>query len=85
MSVAKIMMTVAAASLAVSPALAAASNPASGLSLAPALKSLRASSPVAKKSKISQTGVIAIVVIAAGGAIAGIVAGTTGSSTATSR
>lgn len=85
MSVAKILLTVAAASMAVSPALAAASNPASSLSLAPAAKSLRVASTVSKKSKISQTGVIAIVVIAVGGAIGGIVAGTTGSNTATSR
>ncbi|MBA3879378.1 MAG: hypothetical protein C0500_06660 [Sphingobium sp.] len=85
MSVAKILLTVAAASMAVSPALAAANNPASSLSLAPAAKSLRVASTVSKKSKISQTGVIAIVVIAAGGAIAGIVAGTTGSNNATSR
>lgn len=85
MSFGKIMVSVAAASLAVSPVMAAASNPAAGLSLAPALKSLRASAPTGKKSKIGQTGVIAIVVIAVGGAIAGIVAGTTGRNNATSR
>lgn len=85
MSVGKIMAAVAAASLAVSPAMAASANPAAGLSLAPAVKSLRVSTPAAKKSKIAQTGVIAIVVIAVGGAIAGIVAGTTGSNNAASR
>lgn len=76
---------VAAASMLASPVLAASANPAAGLSLAPALKSLRASAPTAKKSKLSQTGTIAVVVIAVGGAIAGIVAGTTGRNNATSR
>lgn len=85
MSFAKFLITAAAASMAVSPVMAASANPASGLSLAPALKSLRANAPASKKAKISQTGVIAIVVIAVGGAIAGIVAGTTGSNNATSR
>lgn len=79
MSVGKIMAAVAAASLAVSPAMAASANPAAGLSLAPAVKSLRVSAPVAKKNKIAQAGVIALVVIAVGGAIGGIVAGTTSS------
>ncbi|OYY90108.1 MAG: hypothetical protein B7Y45_09090 [Sphingomonas sp. 28-66-16] len=73
-------MSVAAASMAVAPAMAASANPASGLSVAPAVKSLRASASSKKKSNIAQAGVIAIVVIAAGGAIAGIVAGTSGSS-----
>lgn len=85
MSFAKIMTAVAAASMLASPVLAASANPAAGLSLAPALKSLRASAPTAKKSKLSQTGTIAIVVIAVGGAIAGIVAGTTGNNNAVSR
>lgn len=78
MRIAKILTAAAVASLAVSPVLAESTNPAAGLSLAPALKSLRASTPSAKKRRIDQTGTIAIVVIAAGGAIAGIVAGTTG-------
>ena len=79
MSFAKILASVAAASLAVSPVMAASTNPAAGLSLAPALKSLRASAPTGKKSKIAQAGIIAIVVIAVGGAIGGIVAGTSSS------
>jgi hypothetical protein len=79
MSFAKILASAAAASLAVSPVMAASTNPAADLSLAPALKSLRASGPSAKKSKIAQAGVIAIVVIAVGGAIGGIVAGTSSS------
>ena len=79
MSFAKILASVAAVSLAASPVMAASTNPAAGLSLAPALKSLRASAPAGKKSKIGQTGIIAIVVIAVGGAIGGIVAGTSGS------
>ena len=80
MSFAKILTAVAAASMAVSPVMAASANPAAGLSLAPAIKSLRASAPTGKKSKIGQTGVIVIVVLAVGGAIGGIVAGTTGGS-----
>ena len=79
MSFAKILASVAAVSLAASPVMAASTNSAAGLSLAPALKSLRASAPAGKKSKIGQTGIIAIVVIAVGGAIGGIVAGTSGS------
>jgi hypothetical protein len=85
MSFAKILASVAAASLAVSPVMAASTNPAADLSLAPALKSLRTSTHAGKKSKVAQAGIIAIVVIAAGGAIAGIVAGSTGSSNASSR
>lgn len=84
MGLGKIMAAAAAASLAISPAMAASANQAAGLSLVPALKSLRVSAPTAKKSKIAQARVIAIVVIAVGGAIAGIVAGTTGSNRATS-
>lgn len=78
MRVAKILTAVAVASFAVSPVLAETANPAAGLSLAPAIKSLRASAPAAKKRRLDQTTTIAVVVIAAGGAIAGIVAGTTG-------
>lgn len=82
MTFAKIVMSVAAASMAVAPAVAA--NPAAGLSIAPSVKALRAVSKAGKKSNIGQTGIIAIVVIATGGAIAGIVAGTTGRNNATS-
>ncbi|MBY0284864.1 MAG: hypothetical protein K2W81_13005 [Sphingomonas sp.] len=80
MSFAKILTAVAAASMAVTPVMAASANPAAGLSLAPAIKSLRASAPTAKKSKLSQGATIAIVVVVVGGAIGGIVAGTTGGS-----
>lgn len=82
MTFAKIVMSVAAASMAVAPAMAA--NPAAGLSIAPSVKALRAVTKATKKSSISQTGTIAIVVIAVGGAIAGIVAGTTGRTNAVS-
>jgi hypothetical protein len=42
-------------------------------------------SKTGKKSNLSQTATIAVVVIAVGGAIAGIVAGTTGRNNAVSR
>ncbi|MBX9797358.1 hypothetical protein [Sphingomonas sp.] len=84
MSFAKIFVAAAAASMAVAP-IAASASPAAGLSIAPAVKGMTAAAPSGKKGKISQAGIIAIVVIAAGGAIAGIVAGTTGSNRAVSR
>ncbi len=84
MSFAKMFVVAAAATMAVAP-IAASASPAAGLSIAPALKGVVAAAPKGKKAKLSQAGVIAIVVIAAGGAIAGIVAGTTGTNTATSR
>lgn len=80
MGIAKILIAGAATSLVVSPVMAASTNPAASLSLAPSLKAVRASAPTAKKSKVVQGVVIAIIVIAVGGAIGGIVAGTTGSS-----
>lgn len=83
MTFAKIVMAAAVASMAVAPAVAA--NPAAGLSIAPSVKSLRAVSKTGKKSNIGQTATIAIVVIAVGGAIGGIVAGTTGRNNAVSR
>lgn len=80
MSIAKILIAAAATSLVVSPVMAASTNPAASLSLAPSLKAVRAGAPTAKKSKVVQGVVIAIIVIAVGGAIGGIVAGTSGSS-----
>lgn len=80
MSIAKFLIAGAAASLVVSPVLAAPTNPAAQLSIAPALKAVRADAPTAKKSKVVNGVVIAIIVIAVGAAIGGIVAGTTGSS-----
>lgn len=79
MSFAKILTAVAAVSMAASPVTAASANPAAGLSLAPAIKSLRASAPTGKKSRLSQGATIAIVVLVVGGAIGGIVAGTSSS------
>lgn len=78
MSIGKFLVTAAAASMAIAPAMAQSANPAAGLSLAPTAKSIRAATPAKKKNKIGQAGVIAIVVLAVGGAIGGIVAGTTG-------
>lgn len=78
MNLAKTFAAVAAASMAVAP-LAASASPAARLSLAPAVKGMVAAAPAGKKAKISQAGIIALVVIGVGGAIGGIVAATTGS------
>ncbi len=80
MSFAKILIAAAAATMVVSPVMAASTDSAAKLSLAPSLKSVRAAASTAKKSKITHGATIAIIVIAVGAAIGGIVAGTTGAS-----
>jgi len=74
----KFLVAVSALTLATAPAMAAA-NPASGLSIVSAAKSARVGTVSAKKNKALSGGVIALIVIAVGGAIGGIVAATSSS------
>lgn len=77
MNFGKILVSVAAASLAVSPVMAA-SNPAAGLSLAPALKDVRVSATAQKKRRLSTTVVkIGIAVFVIGGIAGAVYASTT--------
>ncbi len=72
---------VAVASLVLAP-VAAAANPAAGLSLAPVAKSVAASAGKGKKTKLSQGGTVLVVLAAAGGV--GIAAGILATRNATS-
>lgn len=81
MLVGKFLITAAAASMAIAPAMAASANPASSLSLAPVAKSVRAGTPAAKKNKLAGVGVVVLVLLGVGAAVGGIVAASTGSST----
>ena len=76
--VTKVLAAAAAVTLAAAPAMAA-SNPASGLSLSNSVKSARVAAITGKKNKALSGGVIALIVIAVGGAIGGIVAATSSS------
>lgn len=69
MTIAKILLTAAAATLAIAPAMAAPSNPAASLSVA---KSVRASAPAKKGSQLAGGGVF-IAIAAAVAVIVGIV------------
>lgn len=69
MTVAKILMTAAAATLAIAPAMAAPTNPAASLSVA---KSVRASAPAKKGSELAGGGVF-VAIAAAVAVIVGIV------------
>lgn len=80
MRFAKILVTAAAASMAIAPAMAASANPASGLSLVSA-KSARVGKSVSKKSKLEGAGLIAVIVIGGGALIGGIIAATDGNNT----
>lgn len=82
MSLVKFLVVAAAASMAVAPAMAQSANPAAGLSLAPVAKSVRVATPLKKKSKIGQAGVIVLVILAAGGIAGGIAGATSGGSPA---
>ncbi len=81
MSLGKFLVVAAAASMAVAPAMAQSANPAAGLSLAPAAKSVRVATLTKKKNKISQAGIIVVLVLAAGGIAGGIAGATSGNST----